>query len=96
MLPMGQFLVFLFSGFVAVQAFAALFLLVDLSYARLRYWRRIAAPVTGWWLLWLVCYAVTPSACENAYLYGAGTVPVVQVVNFYLMRWLLSLPFRVR
>ena len=95
MSSMWQGLGFFLGGFLAVQAFAALFLLVDLKFAGPRYWPRIAGPILGWWLAVFIGFTVLPSSLEKVYVYGVGGVGGLQIVSFFLARWLMSLPFRV-
>lgn len=93
---MGQTVAFLLGGFLALQAFAALFLLIDLRYAAQRYWARIAGPIVGWMLVLHVTHRLLGPGFENAYLYGAITMVAAQVVNFLVARWLIGLAFRRR
>ena len=91
---MFQVLAFVLGGWMAIQAYAAAFLVVDLGYARRRYWRRILGPICGWWLSLLVVYGLLPSECQHAYIYAGISVVALHVVNFLVARWLLGLAFR--
>ena len=93
---MGQVAAFLLGGFLALQVFAALFLLIDLRYAAQRYRARIAGPIVGWLLALVATHQLLGSDYENAYIYGAIVVVALQVVNFWMARWLIGLAFRRR
>ena len=93
---MGQVAAFLLGGFLALQAFAALFLLIDLRYAARRYRARIAGPIVGWLLALFATHRMLGSDYENAYVYGTVVVVALQIVNFWISRWLIGLAFRRR
>ena len=93
---MAQIAVFVLGALLAIQGFAALFLIVDLGYAAQRYRYRIAGPILGWWLSIVVVYIALPPGCQMAYIYGVIAMIALQVTGFFVARLLMSLAFRRR